>query len=80
VFTLTVGPDGAAPPVQGPVVFHLHDTFSPNVIPVDPVGGVATLDLTSYGAFTVGAILADGTKLELDLASLAEAPQEFRAN
>ena len=80
VFTLTVGPDGAAPPVQGPVVFHLHDTFSPNVIPVDPVGGGATLDLTSYGAFTVGAILADGTKLELDLASLAEAPQEFRAN
>jgi hypothetical protein len=80
MFTLSVEAYGTAPRLDGPVVFHLHNTFTPDTIVVDPVAGVARLDLTSYGAFTVGVDLDDGTKLELDLASLADAPQEFREN
>jgi hypothetical protein len=69
-----------ARPLSGPVVFHLHDTFRPSVRTVEPVGGIARLDLIAWGAFTVGAV-ADGgaTRLELDLADLAEAPEPFRA-
>ena len=81
VVTLTVRSTDPRNKLTGDVQFYLHDTF-PNPTPVVPVGpnGTATLNLTSWGAFTVGA-LADGgkTKLELDLADLPDAPEPFRS-
>lgn len=68
-------------PLTGSVQFFLHPTFN-NPAPIVRVGpnGVAELDVTAWGAFTVGA-RADGnaTELELDLADLPSAPEEFRA-
>jgi hypothetical protein len=75
---LEVASTDAAAPLTGPVTFHLHPTFSPDEQAVAPADGVARLRLTSYGAFTVGAETADGTRLELCLASIPDAPIEFR--
>jgi hypothetical protein len=66
------------PPLEGDVVFHLHPTFSHDVVTQPANGGVARLRLTAWGAFTVGAVTADGTRLELDLAQLPSAPMAFR--
>ena len=67
-------------PLNGIVNFHLHPTFS-NPHPVISVrNGKAVLDLRKvYGAFTVGADLDNGkTFLELNLAKLPDAPEEFK--
>ena len=77
---LTVESTDPARPLSGAVQFFLHPTFtnSQPVVPVD--GGIATLTLVSWGAFTVGA-LADGgdTKLELDLAQHPQAQEPWRS-
>lgn len=61
------------------VRFFLHPTF-PTPAPIVPVGpdGTAHISLMAWGAFTVGVLLEDGTKLELDLAGIADAPKEFK--
>lgn len=65
-------------PLTGEVVFHLHPTFPKPVQSVQAAGGHATLTVLCWGAFTVGAVADDGrTSLELDLASLPEAPKAF---
>jgi hypothetical protein len=67
-------------PLTGAVQFFLHPTFT-NPRPMVRPGpnGVAELNLTAWGAFTVG-VQADGglTKLELDLAELETAAPAFR--
>lgn len=71
--------DPAKHPLSGKVRFHLHDTFPMPSPELAVAKGVATLELRVYGAFTVGAEADDGaTRLELDLATLEDAPQEFR--
>jgi hypothetical protein len=61
------------------VVFHLHPTFRASVKTVKVRESKATLRLSAWGAFTVGAIADEGaTRLELDLATLPDAPKEFR--
>jgi hypothetical protein len=68
-------------PLRGAVQFFLHPTFK-NDRPIVTVGrnGVAELKLTAWGAFTVGVLADEGrTKLELDLAELEDAPEEFRS-
>lgn len=66
--------------LTGPVEFHLHNSFHPAVHTVQARSGTARLELASYGAFTVGALVkADSTPLELDLAELESAPKRFRA-
>lgn len=69
----------SSPPLEGVVVFYLHNTFSPSVREVRVSDGVARLALMSYGAFTVGAV-ADGgaTLLELDLSQDTRFPENFR--
>ena len=67
-------------PLMGTVTFYLHDTFDQ---PVQTVAvskeGVARLEVSAYGAFTVGAVADEGeTLLELDLAEVAEFPKAFR--
>lgn len=76
--TLTVTAD---PKPDGPCVFFLHNTF-PNSTP--SVGfdasGKASLTITAWGAFTVGALTDDGTtELELNLARVPGVPKEFVA-
>lgn len=67
-------------PLKNKVVFHLHPTF-PNSDPsIYVVQAEAKLELIAWGAFTVGAEADNGaTKLELDLAELAEAPLLFKS-
>jgi len=65
--------------LSGNVTFHLHDSFEKPVRDVRAVGGKATLEATTYGAFTVGVLIGlDDTMLELDLAELESAPNTFR--
>lgn len=60
------------------VKFFLHPTFPRPIqeVQVDDKGG-AELTLAAWGAFTVGVLTSDGTKLELDLATI-DAPEVFR--
>jgi hypothetical protein len=75
---LTVQPTDDRP-LTGSVAFHLHPSFGGEPRVVDVVDGAASLRVHAYGAFTVG-VEADGgsTRLEIDLAELADAPQLFR--
>ena len=70
----------ASPVPDTEVIFFLHNTFkNPTPSAGFGVGGVARLTVTAYGAFTVGALVDDGTTmLELDLAAIATAPPEFK--
>jgi hypothetical protein len=58
--------------------FFLHPTFGSRPRDVT-IGrdGRATLQLFSYGAFTVGVLTEDGVKLELDLSQIAGVPPRF---
>jgi hypothetical protein len=60
-----------APRIADPVTFHLHPTFAPNDVQVisPDSAGVVRLEITSYGAFTVGVDAGHGVQLELDLAT-----------
>jgi hypothetical protein len=61
------------------VTFHLHPTFKNPIQMVQPRNGIAELSVVAWGAFTVGAVVADGDiSLELDLSNVADAPQTFR--
>jgi hypothetical protein len=60
-------------------LFYLHPTFGdkPRPVTIDDQGR-ATLQIFSYGGFTVGVLIDDGTRLELDLAELPQVPELFR--
>jgi hypothetical protein len=66
----------------GSVLFLLHPSFQPKRIRRSVVGGFASIRLTSWGAFTLGAhvTLGDGRtiKLGIDLAMLPDAPSLFK--
>ncbi len=75
---LAVQATKGAPPLRGPVRFHLHPSIKRPVRDVEAKGGIARLSVLGYGAFTVGAEADDGrTVLELDLATLPRAPRAF---
>ena len=65
----------------GPVAFFVHDSFGfmDDVIIAEDINkiGEASIKLTSYEAFTVGAMCSDGTELELDLNDQPGYPQDF---
>lgn len=76
-FSVTLQVNGAN--LEGEVTFYLHDTFVPATRVVSCENNAAKLDLWSYGAFTVGALIEPGgLRLELDLAELETAPKVFR--
>ncbi|WP_437552574.1 pYEATS domain-containing protein [Sorangium sp. So ce367] len=92
LLSATVEPDGeewfevilqvtstdAERPLRGSVVFHLHESFDPDERAIEVSGGTATLRLSAWGSFTVGAETDGGAvKLELDLGMLAGVPQGF---
>lgn len=71
--------------VEGPgqdgetVQFHLHDSFKPSLVTRKFKAGVSRLTVTAWGGFTVGVwIPAHEIELELDLATLKEAPPVVR--
>ena len=82
-FSLVVeSTDGS--PLEPPVIFHLHNTYAKDVIPVTRIteGRQAVLrDLDAYGVSAVGVQVKDGsgrwTSLELDLAALPGLPKRF---
>lgn len=62
-----------------PVHFYLHDSFIPDRRTSRFERGKAQIDITAWGAFTVGIWLPDQRiELELDLGLLDEAPEIFR--
>lgn len=76
---LTVRATDPAKALTGTVKFFLHDTFPEPIKTVPVEGGVATLLIAAWGAFTVGALADDGaTKLELDLSQESSAPADWR--
>lgn len=66
--------------LQKGVTFYLHPTFTPQMERVKPdAKGMARYEILAWGAFTVGAeIQDDGTRLELDLATVRSAPLKFK--
>jgi hypothetical protein len=61
------------------VLLYLHPTFGKEVKVISfGADGRAALQLFAYGAFTVGALLEDGRTLELNLATLPGAPDQFK--
>lgn len=56
--------------------FHLHDSFEPDRYMVKFARGKASLSIRTWGGFTLGVwIPRFGAELELDLATLADAPR-----
>jgi uncharacterized integral membrane protein len=77
-FTVKLNLTTTEPPQRNgqSATFYLHPTFGPDPKKVAfTQGGIATLELIAYGAFTVGVLLEDGKKLELNLATLADKPE-----
>jgi trypsin-like peptidase/effector-associated domain 1 (EAD1)-containing protein len=71
-------------PLQGPVIFHLHDTYPQPVIYIRKIkeDRVATLyEVESYGVYTIGAQVKDGKGrwigLEYCLTELPGLPSKF---
>ena len=65
--------------LEGEVEFHLHPSFTPAVVRVPVIEGRAVFEHRAWGAYTVGVSADDGrTQLELDLATLRDAPKVFR--
>ena len=80
VFHLVVEATEDAAPLEGDVVFHLHDSFPVPLYKQAVVDGQARLEnIIAYGAFTIGAEADDGaTRLELDLGADESFPTWFR--
>jgi hypothetical protein len=75
--------DKASPFIGEFAYFFVHDTFEPDAyrIKIDKASQSAELEISCYGAFTVGAVSDRGdTMLELDLATSksVEAPKDWR--
>lgn len=67
-------------PLDVPVAVFVHDSFRfpDDVIYIKPnANGMAQITLTAYEAFTVGALFADATELELDLNEQKGYPDGF---
>jgi len=79
--TIAVHSTRSHKPLKGEVFFHLHPTIIPPIRSAKAVRGTAKVKVESYGAYTVGVEADDGkTRLELDLATLSNAPMLFRMN
>ncbi|HEV7780435.1 MAG TPA: pYEATS domain-containing protein [Chitinophagaceae bacterium] len=62
---------------EGDTAFFIHNTFRDEIKFEPAVKGKVQLELIAYEAFTVGALLEDGTELELDLNEVPGFPKEF---
>jgi hypothetical protein len=64
-------------PLTSEVVFFLHDTFPSEIVYSHADNNLATISVVAYEAFVVGALLEDGTELELDLNKVKGFPDGF---
>jgi hypothetical protein len=71
-------------PLEGPVIFHLHDTYPKSVIWIKKIraNNIAVLEqVESYEVYTIGAQVKDANKqctgLEYSLADVPELPSRF---
>lgn len=71
--------DPAQKPLTGDVAFFLHNKLAKSQQDVAATSNQAKLELLTWGCFTVGAVTNNGESLELDLATLADAPPRFRS-
>ncbi|MGC3944729.1 MAG: hypothetical protein QM762_09430 [Chryseolinea sp.] len=77
-YRITLYVEAPDPKYHGNVAFFLHDTFTPQIRISRFKSGVAMLRLSAvYEAFTVGAMLEDGTTLEIDLNEGIDYPKGF---
>ena len=80
IVRLLVSQADLSKPLSGKVTFYLHPTFKTNIVTVPVKNGKAMLEIVAWGAFTVGAKCDDAqTPLELNLATLPDAPEKFRS-
>ena len=80
VISLTVMSTDPTKPLTGKVQFFLHPTYQNYLPEIAVQEGKATLNLMSYGAFTVGVQCDEGaTSLELDLAQLPDAWEPWKS-
>jgi len=80
-FETTIVVKSTGRPLHGEVTFYLHPTIVPPVRMATAHNGVAAITVESYGAYTVGVEADEGnTRLELDLATIEDAPMVFRLN
>ncbi len=63
--------------LSGSAAFFLHDSYKEAIIFRKAINGEIALTITAWQAFTVGAYLADGTMLELDLNQVQGLPEDF---
>lgn len=75
--TVIIKRTGPFVPEANAAAFFLHDTFPREIVFTDMQNGEARLEVTAYEAFTVGAMLQDGTTLELDLNEVPGYPRNF---
>jgi hypothetical protein len=65
--------------LTGAVYFLLHDAFNPGIIKKSIAeNNIASIEINSYEAFTVGVIFNDGDKLEIDLNMAPNCPTEYK--
>ncbi|WP_295128471.1 pYEATS domain-containing protein [uncultured Chitinophaga sp.] len=64
-------------PLMGDVAFFIHDSFNNQIKFRRALNGEASVSVTAYEAFAVGAYTEDGTLLELDLNQVKDAPEGF---
>jgi len=68
-------------PLTGDVKIFLHPTFKRPIYVIDSKNGIAEDAITSYGVFTIGAVVeSDGTQLELNLARVIGGTKSFYEN
>jgi hypothetical protein len=77
---LSVKSTNQSNPLQGPVQFYIHPTFSNYRPVVNTHDGEATLTIVAWVAFVVGALTdAGNVRLELDLSQHPEAREPWRS-
>lgn len=77
IVELSVSPTTPEKTLEGEVTFVLHPTFNPRERKIKAVNNSAVLQIAAWGVFTVGAIMPDRSKLELDLADVDGADSDF---
>lgn len=77
---LQVSSTSTSEPLTGKVYFFLHESYYPGtVIEVETSAGMATTQIDSYEAFTVGVFLYNQQiKLELDLNQYPDSPSNYK--
>lgn len=81
IYTITLNVKGTSDhPLEGKVYFFLHESYLPmNIMIKEAKNNIASIQIESYEAFTVGAVCESGnTVLELDLNEYPGSPKDYK--